>query len=150
MTTQTAYASAHAVGLAGQIATTDPTNIDSKTNASATAIAFGTLVDYGTGDNECVPHAATGKPVGIAIIDPTLPALNADTYKRYDSVNILRRGVVWVTVGAAVEEGDPVYYVDATGVWTNVAGGGANIRLGSAVYESAAANAALAKIRVEL
>ena len=148
MTTQTTYSEKHAKALPGLQGSMVGATIISRTNASATAIGFGKVVDYGTGDNECVPHAAAGKPLGISLIDPTLPVGNADTYKRYDTVEIMEDGEVWVTVGAAVEEGDPVYYVDATGVFTNVAGGGANIRLGTSEYRTAAGNGALALVRV--
>lgn len=150
MPTQTSYSSQHAVAYAGLIASGVPSEVVSRTNNNATAIAFGTPVDFGAGDNECKVHAATGVVVGIAVRDPSLPPNNTDTFKQYDDVTILRAGEIWVTAAVAVNEGDPVYYVDADGTWTNVSGAGANIALGTSRYLTAAGIGALAKISVKL
>lgn len=86
--------------------------------------------------------------LGIAIRNPTLVHDTPDRYEQYDGVDILDYGVIWVTAGATVAAGDPVYWiVGATGKYTNVAGAG-NLLIPWAQFDSAAVDTGLVKVRL--
>jgi uncharacterized hydantoinase/oxoprolinase family protein len=58
----------------------------------------------------------------------------------------MEEGVIWVMASVAVAVGDPVYYVPATGVLTNVAT--SNTQIANAMWDSSTSGAGLAKLRL--
>ncbi|MNG38240.1 hypothetical protein D3C84_1258660 [compost metagenome] len=46
----------------------------------------------------------------------------------------MTKGAIWVTASVQVAAGDPVYFVPATGLWTNVASG--NVLVAGARFDT--------------
>lgn len=114
--------------------------------ASPAGINFGDPVLQGASEQLVVPaNGGSGAFRGIAIRDTTLPPTDNDQYPVTATVGVMTKGVVWVNAGVAVSPGQPVYFT-AAGVLTNVATG--NTAVPSALWESATAGAALAKLRL--
>lgn len=109
---------------------------------------FGVALFQGTADNGAT-KTPSAKFRGITPSDPTLVSrTTVDTYEKGKNCTAKRGGVIWVTNGAdAVVKGDPVYITSA-GAYTNVSTG--NTRLGTCIFDSSAAAAALVKIEINV
>lgn len=81
--------------------------------------------------------------LGIAIKQSGLDHTTADRYEQYDNVAILALGVIWVTAGATVVAGDPVYWNPATSRYTKTT---THLRLTGWVFDSAGADGEIVKI----
>lgn len=147
---QPTYSEAMARGLPGQVANGETSNRISRTCEDAAGIAFGKAVFRGASPHGCTATPTAGKFLGIAMLDRTvMPATiggTVDTYPQYSNVAIFSGGVIFVTAGEAVTEDAPAY---ATAGQALVDTAGANIAL-PAVFDEAAANAAIVKLRVSL
>lgn len=95
------------------------------------------------------PSVATGDldVLGLSIRDQSLVHSTVDRYEAYDSVSIMDWGTMWVTAGATVVAGDPVYWIVATGKYTNVAGAG-NLLLRNARFEIGGADTELVIVKL--
>lgn len=148
---QTSYSETMRPALAGMIADTTPQTILSRVVESAAGLGFGVVAVKGTGDLQVKPAAAGAPYQGITVADLTVqhisqPAGGPDFYPDKDVCNILVQGAIWVVVSVAVVAGDPVYFVPATGVLTNVST--ANTQIPNGRFESSAGIGALAKLRL--
>ncbi|WP_421560834.1 MULTISPECIES: structural cement protein Gp24 [unclassified Pseudomonas] len=126
---QTTYSDRPAKGLHGASANEEIKNDISRTIENAAGVRFGEPVMRGAGDHGVIPFAVGGKFVGIAKLNPAVPAVAAgstlvDGYPQYFTAAIRERGQMYVQVGAPVVDGDPVYYITATNKYTNAAGTG--------------------------
>ncbi len=123
---QDTYNNAPAKGYPGMVANGETSNRLSRTCEDAAGIAFGRFVFRGAGDEGCTATPTLGKDLGVSIADHGIPVLPggpvADVYPRYASVGIMDGGAIYVQVGAAVNDGDPVHVTPA-GAITNVAAG---------------------------
>ena len=146
---QTTYATFLNAGYPGMIANGEwVTNIISRVvdPATPTAISFGDPILQGASEQLVVSaNGGSGAFRGIAIRDTTLPPTDNDQYPATATIGVMTKGVVWVNAGAAVSPGQPVYFTSA-GVLTNAATG--NTAIPNAIWESATAGAALAKLRL--
>lgn len=109
------------VGFPGMDADGELSNIITRTLESA-SVGFGKAVYRGTNDRGAVTTPAAGKLLGFTLANPSMPVTAdraADTYVQKDNLRIKNRGKIWVTAGAAVNDGDAVY-VTSGGVITNV------------------------------
>ena len=141
------YAIDTPAGYPGMIATTEPHWITSNIVGSASGdIAPGKAVIYDTVDGTVKLPTATGKFAGIAVVDRTLPFSQGNVFKPYDQINTMKTGCVWVAVSAAVAQGDPVYYVNATGAIANVSTSATLIE--NAEFMDTTAGAGIARIRL--
>jgi Uncharacterized conserved protein (DUF2190) len=140
---QTTYAAQHTEAIEGMLANTEPNLIVSRIAEDAEGIGFGKVCVLGDADNTVTDAEANKKFEGISVLDPSQPE---DTYARYSTVAVLKRGVIWVQASVAVAKGDPVYFVPATGVLTNSASG--NTQIAGASWDSATSGAGLAKLRL--
>jgi hypothetical protein len=116
----------------GQKAGMDFDQVESR--AAEGTVPFGSGVIFGTDPEKqvAVPADATGDFAGIAlfthkqaqVIDVAAAFMGAE-YRDKDTVNVLRRGRVWVEATAEVAAGDAAYVDVATegeeGKFTNVA-----------------------------
>ena len=110
-------------GYPGMPATTEPAHIISMIVAQASAnIPFGRGVIYGTLEDTVALPAAAGKFAGIAVADRTVPAAQAEAFKPYDQLSVMKNGSIWVTALVTVAQGDPVY-MTTTGTFTNASAG---------------------------
>ena len=109
-----AYKSQPDVGVAGSIATTENSDIKSRTVEDAAGIAFGLAVAQGANDKG-IRAVKTGdtKFVGITALD--LSSRDDAKFVQYESARILKKGVIWVEVTEDVKAGDDVAVDLATG-----------------------------------
>lgn len=143
---QTTYGDTIAPGYAGMIANGETSNRISRTIQDAGGIGFGKAVFRGTGDHDCTATPTAGALLGITIAHEALGLLagqTADVYPRYENVAILTQGVIWVTAGAAVADGDQAY-VTPGGVITNVST--SNVILPGWFFDTTGANGDLVKL----
>ncbi|WP_312831974.1 structural cement protein Gp24 [Pseudomonas lactis] len=123
MAVQTTYTSNIRAGLPGMIVDMIPKTLVSRTVQAAGGLAFGIPVIQGTAD-KAGRASTTGdtaaKFVGISVRDRSVKA-DANAYSQYESARVMTKGAIWVTASVQVAAGDAVYFVPATGVWTNVA-----------------------------
>ncbi len=140
---QTTYAATHAAALEGMVANSEPSVIVSRTVEDAEGLGFGKVAVLGDTDNSVTDAEATKNFEGIAVLDPTQPA---DTYAQYSTAAIMKKGIIWVQASVAVAKGDPVYFVPATGVLTNVST--SNTLIANASWDSSTGAAGLAKLRL--
>ncbi|RVH65398.1 hypothetical protein CN198_21280 [Sinorhizobium meliloti] len=151
-TYQTTYTNAPPKGLHGQIASEEKCNKISRTVEHLGGVRFGQPVQRGAADHGVVPFAAGGEFIGIAVLNPAVPAdvLVPDSYPRYFTGAFMTMGTMYVTAGATVAAGDPVYYVTATGRYTNTDNTGANPAIPDAFFEASGTNGAIVQISLGL
>lgn len=140
---QTTYAATHARWVEGMVLNMEPNVIVTRLAEDVEGIGFGKVAVQGTADNQVVDSEATVKFCGIAVLDTTRPT---GKYEQYDNVAVMKKGVIVVTASVAVAVGDPVYYVPATGVLTNVST--SNTLIAGAQWDTSTAGAALAALRL--
>lgn len=140
---QTNYLSGHARWFEGMVLNQEPADIVTRTAEDVEGIGFGKVCVKGTLDTQVVDSEVTVPFVGIAVADPGQPA---DIYAQYANVAVMKRGVIVVTASVAVAQGDPVYYVPATGVLTNVST--SNTLIAGAIWETSRDSANLAALRL--
>lgn len=145
---QTSYAQTHARWVEGMVLNSEHSLRLSRTVESAAGIGFGKVACRGADDHGCKVSAASGDFIGITIMDQTLLGGTVDKYPQYAEANLLRKGVIVVSAGVAVTQGDPVYFVPATGVLTNTDNSAANIQIPNAEWETTRADAGLAALRL--
>ena len=147
MALQTTYAMSHARWLEGMQLNSEVTNIVSRTIETAAGIGFGKVACRGTTDKTIKVAAASAVPLGITVLDPTVVNnASADVYPRYSNVAVMTKGVIVANASVAVAQGDPVYFVPATGVLTNVSTN--NIAIPNAVWDTTTSGEGLAAVRL--
>jgi hypothetical protein len=140
---QTAYSAQHARWVEGMVLNMEPNDIVTRVAEDVEGIGFGKVGVQGTADNQVVDSEATVKFTGIAVLDTTQPT---GKYEQFSNVALMKKGVIVVTASVAVAVGDPVYYVPATGVLTNVAT--SNTLIAGAQWDTSTSGAALAALRL--
>lgn len=140
---QTTYAATHARWVEGMQLNMEPCVIVSRVAEDAEGIGFGKVGVQGTADNQVVDSEATVKFVGIAVLDITRPT---GKYEQFDNVALMKKGFIVVQASVAVAVGDPVYYVPATGVLTNVST--SNTLIAGAQWDTSTSGAGLAALRL--
>jgi predicted RecA/RadA family phage recombinase len=118
------------------------------------AVGFGVPVQQGAVAHSVKLMAAGAtKVVGITVRSQATAAESANQYPAKDTAALMRNGVIWVTVTDAggVAADDPVWVKLSDGTFSNAdVGTDGSIKLAGCRWESAAANGAVAKIRVNL
>lgn len=140
---QTAYSATHARWVEGMVLNSEPCVAVSRIAEDVEGIGFGKVCVLGDRDDTVTDSEASKKFEGIAVLDPTKIG---DTYAQYDTVAVMKKGVIVVMASVAVAKGDPVYFVPATGVLTNVAT--SNTLIANATWDTSTAGAALAALRL--
>lgn len=140
---QTTYAATHARWVEGMVLNMEPNDIVTRVAEDVEGIGFGKVGVQGTLDNQVVDSEATVKFTGIAVLDTTQPT---GKYEQYSNVALMKKGVIVVQASVAVAVGDPVYYVPATGVLTNVST--SNTLIAGAQWDTSTSGAALAALRL--
>jgi hypothetical protein len=140
---QSAYSAQHARWIEGMVLNMEPNVIVSRECEDVEGIGFGKVGVQGTLDHQVVDSEATVKFVGIAVLDATQPT---GKYEQYATAALMKKGVIVVQASVAVAVGDPVYYVPATGVLTNVST--SNTLIAGAQWDTSTAGAGLAALRL--
>jgi hypothetical protein len=140
---QTTYTAQHARWVEGMVLNMEPNVIVTRVAEDVEGIGFGKVGVQGTADNQVVDSEATVKFTGIAVLDTTQPT---GKNEQYSNVALMKKGVIVVQASVAVAVGDPVYYVPATGVLTNVST--SNTLIANAQWDTSTSGAALAALRL--
>lgn len=140
---QSAYSATHAAALEGMVANSEPSVIISKVAEDDEGIGFGKVAVQGALDNGVTDAEAGAVFRGITVADR---GQMAEVYVKGATVPVMTKGVIWVMASVQVAVGEPVYFVPATGVLTNVSTN--NTLIPNAIWESSTAGAALAKVRL--
>jgi len=125
---QAAYTSTFAKGIPGAIANEEKYNGISRTVQTAAGLPFAAPAGRGTLDHTCILYAAGGKFLGMVVktMAPehraTGSAAITDGYPVNATAALMTEGQMYVLADLAVAAGDPVYYVLATGRYSNVVG----------------------------
>ena len=143
---QTTYNEKIDAARVGQIANTEPVVLISRNVEDVTPIAFGKPVMQGTADDGCKLFASGTEVLGITVRERSTRPETPDTFARYESARIMKKGVIWVVAAVAVTPGQPVYVVTASATFSNVAE--AAVLIPNARWESTAGIGALAKVRL--
>ena len=147
MAVQTSYTGAHPVAFAGMIHNMEPATLISRVLESAT-MNFGAAVFQGANNALNCRNWASGAVFrGVAVARDTVPAGNNDVYVQTDTVEVMTKGVIWVTAGAAVTAAGAPAYFDGAGVITPTST--SNTLIANAIFDSAAASGALVKLRLQ-
>jgi len=123
-------------------------------NTSIPGITTFTISNAGTmtaGDTYYidVTYTANVNFLGLSILSHSLQILagaTADVYPQYETVPIMTEGVMWVTAGATVADGDDVYWNPATSRFTNTT---THIRIPNAKFDTDATNGNLVKVALK-
>lgn len=110
-----------------------------------------TITDAGTdpaiGDQMTITVSYTLNDdfIGIAILNPAVPpnATTPDAYEQYFTGAFMTMGSIYVTAGATVAPGDPVYWNPATSRFTNTV---THVRIPGAFFDTSAVNGGLVEI----
>lgn len=143
---QNTYGEDIAPGYPGMVANGETSNRITRTIEDAAGIGFGRAAFRGAGDHGCTATPAAGALLGITIAHEALGIVagqTPDVYPRYANVPIMALGVIWVTAGAAVADGEQAYVTPA-GAFTNVST--SNVILPGWFFDTTAANGALVKL----
>lgn len=145
---QDTYDDYMAKGYPGMVVNGETSNRPSRSVEDAGGIAFGKAVFRGTGDHgvTATPASGVGNFIGIAAAHEALGILagqTADVYPQYENIALLSAGVIYVTAGASVADGEQVY-VTSAGAFTNVST--SNTILTGWFFDETVASGALVKI----
>jgi len=108
---QTDYTSAPPIGVPGQIATTEKSNIVSAVVKNG-PLAFGVVTAHGDATNTFQPMAAARRPAGISVQAKEVPETNTDQYPNDYLADVITTGTVYVEIAGSVVPGDPVTFND--------------------------------------
>ena len=130
---------------AGMIANAEEMGNDiSRTVEDAAGIGFGLPVFQGSADDGITATVGTAFR-GITVRSQARDAVNPNVYAEHESAKVRTKGVIWVTVLAAVTAGAAVYFTD-DGEWTDTSTD--NTAVTNAIFDSSASAGGLAKIRL--
>lgn len=141
-TYQTDYSERPPIGLVGQIANEEKHNQISRTVSNAEGIRFGAPGFRVAGAGNDHKIAATGtKFLGLAVLTPSVPPVATgstlvDGYPQNFTGAFMTDGQMYVEVAGAVAPGDAVYFVAASGRYSNSATG--NTAIPNAFFDTTA------------
>ena len=120
---QTVFTERMRAGVAGAIVNEEPKRLISRNLEDAAGLAFGKGVGQGATADGCTGVGFT-KLLGVAVRQRNVApdVLSGNGYAKYDSVQIMTEGVIWVLASVVVTAGGPVTYDPATGLWSNTGG----------------------------
>lgn len=150
MTVQTSYDINQPKAYAGQLFGLAPKDVVSR--AAEGAISFGVAVGMGTDEQKQV---AAG--IGTGFVGISLRSLEREgaiytgniAYADKETVGIIRSGYVWAVCPSGCNPGDPVNFVNATGVLDSGAAVAGETLLDDAIWDSTASAGELAVIRLD-
>lgn len=150
MSAQTSYAINQGKAYAGQIYALAPHDIVSR-KVESTTIGFAVAVSRGTNKETQVVAGGTSF-VGITIrsLDKEGAANSgAIQWNQKESAGVMRQGYIWAVCPTGCAAGDPVNYVNATGVLDSGAAVAGETNLTGAKWETTTAAGELGVIRLE-
>lgn len=157
---QLTYPTEHSAGFAGMLYDLDYHMIESYASGEASAempfgVALKQKVAAGADELALMPAADTDEIIGILAHQHgyakggALPELGSVGVMPGGRLNVVRKGRLWVTVGATVTKGQRAYYQVSTKKWRASAVGGDTIdATKQAVFRSAGAADGIAVLEV--
>lgn len=134
MPLQTEYLDNQPAAVAGLQGTMIPATLISRTNEDAANMPFGRAVARGAADDTCALFGAGDAAVlGITVLDRSAGGDNG--FSQYESARIMTKGHVWVIASVAVNDGDPVYVIPATGAFAKTSASSA-VLIPNAVWDT--------------
>lgn len=133
---------------AGQIAEwNDAQVLISRSVDTVAGVGFGLPVQQGATDRavKAIGDGAATGFVGVTVRSQSQDANVGDKWAQGDDARVMRKGSIWVPVGADVAAGDAVYFTPA-GVWTNTSNTNANTLVPGARWDVGATNGNLAEL----
>lgn len=97
-----------------------------------------------------VTYTANAAFIGLAVLNAAVPPVTsgaADRYPQYFAGAFMTMGQMYVTAGATVVDGDPVYWDPSDGRYTNTA---THIRIPDAVFDTGGADGEIVEISLKL
>lgn len=97
-----------------------------------------------------VTYTANAKFLGLAVLNPAVPPVtsgSADRYPQYFTGAFMTMGQMYVTAGATVVDGDPVYWDPADGRYTNTT---THIRIPNAVFDTSGGDGDIVEVSLKL
>lgn len=148
ITIQSSYATSYTRGFPGMVANGETSNRISRTVEDAAGLGFGKAAFRGSGDHGVTGTPAAGTFMGITIADagivPATVGGTVDNYSQYATASLLFEGVIFVTVGANVADGDAAY-VTSGGAITNVSTSNTAI---PAVFDETVSSGGVCRLRI--
>tara|TARA_R100000687_G_scaffold83707_1_gene89652 strand:+ start:16516 stop:16965 length:450 start_codon:yes stop_codon:yes gene_type:complete len=148
MAVQSTYSATLSAAVAGMVGNMVPATFISRTVEDAAGIAFGLAAAQGTEDYECSAFGSGDTAIiGIVArerdVDPATPS----KFAQYENARIMTKGCVWVTASVAVNAGDPVYVIPATGAYAKTSASSA-VLIANARWETSTTGEGLALVRL--
>lgn len=145
---------------AGSFRVSDPNGIFVDDGDVAAAFAAGGLAftladgatDFVVGDTFAITVTYTANVgfLGLAVLNPAVPpaasGAAADLYPQYFTGAFMTEGQMYVTAGATVVDGDPVYWDPATGRYTSTT---THIRIPDAVFDTSGGNGDIVEVSLK-
>lgn len=148
MAVQSTYADNISAAKAGLRANMEPARLISRNVEDAAGIAFGLAVAQGTDDNGCKAFAAGDTAIlGITTRERSTDPATPDVFAENESALIMTKGCIWVTASVAVDAGDPVYVIPATGAFAKTSASSA-VQIAGARWDTSTTGAGLAVVRL--
>lgn len=150
MAVQTTYNERMAAAFPGMRANLVPETVISRTVANA-PLGFGAVALQAAADHEVsgaadLETADPGGYVGISVRDQAVDPSSPDEYRVLDTAAIMTKGTIWVETYEAVNAGDPVYFVTATGALGKTSA--SSTQIPGARWDTSTSGAGLAIVRL--
>lgn len=152
MSAQTSYSLAQAKAYAGGIFALATNEISSRSVEGVAGFGFGVAVSRGTNkEKQAIAGGATGF-LGITVRDLSREgAVNTGDiqYNETETAGIMRRGSIWAICPTGATPGDPVKYINSTGVLDSGVAVAGETQLEAATWETTTVAGELGVIRIE-
>jgi plastocyanin len=139
-TAQTTYETSPRIGLPGQIANEENSNVISKIVETAAGIGFGQPAARSAtaaNENNCRLMVSGAVFLGIAVLNRAAGcAEGTDEYEQYKAAALMTQGSIFVTAGGTVAPGDDVTWNTSTGEYSTTAADGTNLAIPDARFET--------------
>lgn len=151
MSAQTSYSIKQPKAYAGLVYAQAPHDIVSRDVETVAGIGFGVAVSRGTNlERQVVAGGTAFLGITIRSLDKEGAAnTGAIQWNEKEAAGILRDGYIWAVCPSGCNPGDPVNYVNATGVLDSGAAVAGETALDGAQWETIAAAGELAVIRID-
>ncbi len=148
MTVQSTYSSTMNAAVAGQIANLIDATLISRTVEDSAGIGFGIAAAQGTEDNECTAFGSGDTAIlGITCRERSVDPNTPNKFAQYEAARLITKGPVWVMASVAVNAGDPVYVIPATGAFAKTSASSA-VQIAGARWDTSTTGEALAIVRL--
>jgi len=123
---QTTFPETIREGIHGMINRMVDFNTVTRNTAPVSGIPWGRAVSQSpTQDIDATLGGSVTLFLGISVMDPTIvvptgSGYAADVYPQYTSLTVLTKGEIFITAAPAITAGDPLYFVAADGILSNI------------------------------